>query len=324
MGASAKKIVSLTPEQRRLVNENLGLIVVHLKRYVTNLATPRRDREWDDLFQEGCIGLIRAAVLFRKERGIPFAAFALPRIHNAVSRALHTKFSNVYVPPRRHRKGSVEPTMSDSKNPNERPREYSLGDDSAAVGLARARNDPALEPGRDTIGDRLRHKYERAVHRARVELSGRASTRGDRDTLLSVLEHERFLVPQEDQRRALRQIARDTKSSYARVAQCDKRMGELIRQYLESDGEFVALRGRARTSPLGTYDIVDDGFDRELADLCADQFAKRFRDADRATRGTMLAGLLEMSDDELVRVARDRFRVAKPIDRTRIMEQSPG
>ncbi len=65
----------------------MGLVAVHLRRYVANLGEPRRDREWEDLFQEGCIGLIRATVRFRPERGITFAAFALPRIHNAVSKA---------------------------------------------------------------------------------------------------------------------------------------------------------------------------------------------------------------------------------------------
>src|SRR3990172_3464145 len=92
---------ALTDEQRRLVRDNVGLVAVHLRRNVANLIHPKREREWEDLFQEGCLGLIRAATAFRAERGIPFAAFALPRIHNAVSRAILTKFSTIYVPPRR-------------------------------------------------------------------------------------------------------------------------------------------------------------------------------------------------------------------------------
>ena len=80
-------VSALTETQRRLVARNLGLVGLHLRRNVSNLAAPRRDREWDDLFQEGCLGLIQAAILFREDRGIAFAAFALPRIRNAVSRA---------------------------------------------------------------------------------------------------------------------------------------------------------------------------------------------------------------------------------------------
>ncbi|MCH9002296.1 MAG: hypothetical protein IIC02_06955, partial [Planctomycetes bacterium] len=94
------KQTRLSDTQRKLVSENIGLVAVHLRRHVANLAEPRRDREWDDLFQEGCLGLAAAAERFRPERGIPFAAFALPRIHNAVSKALQRRFSIVYVPPR--------------------------------------------------------------------------------------------------------------------------------------------------------------------------------------------------------------------------------
>ena len=98
MGKAQLKREPLTDQQRRIVNENIGLVAVHLRRYVTNLSQPRRDREWEDLFQEGCLGLIDAATRFRAERGIPFVAFALPRIHNAVSKALQAKFSTVRIP----------------------------------------------------------------------------------------------------------------------------------------------------------------------------------------------------------------------------------
>ncbi len=101
MSSDSREGEPLTEQQRCLVRENIGLVAVHLRRYVRNLSVPRHDREWEDLFQEGCLGLIKAAVAFRQERGIPFAAFALPRIHNAVSRALDSKFATVYVPPQR-------------------------------------------------------------------------------------------------------------------------------------------------------------------------------------------------------------------------------
>lgn len=326
---------SLTPEQARLVRENLGLVAVHLKRYVTNLATPRRDREWEDLFQEGCIGLIRAALLFREERGIPFAAFAFPRIHNAVSRALQTKFRNVYVPPPRKPRRKGASAMRDRTDPSNPPSEFSMGDNRLPVHSKSNRHHPDAAQGRhhpdawqgrhkddDTIGDRMRVKYERAVNRARSELSQRASTRGDRDALLDVLVCERFLIPQEEDRRPLRQIARDTKSSYARVAQCDKRMGELIRQFLEEDAEFETLRSSARNSPLGTGDAVDAALEQELAGACADQFTARLRNADPATRGAMLASLLNLSGEELDNLVRERFRTAGPEDRARMMEGS--
>jgi len=42
--------------QQELVRRNVGLVAVHLKRHVGDLAVPRRDREYEDLFQEGCLG----------------------------------------------------------------------------------------------------------------------------------------------------------------------------------------------------------------------------------------------------------------------------
>ncbi len=80
-----------------MVTENIGLVMYHLRRHVPNLGTPQRDREWEDLVQEGCMGLIRAAALYRHERGIPFVAFALRRIQKEVSRALHSKFCLISI-----------------------------------------------------------------------------------------------------------------------------------------------------------------------------------------------------------------------------------
>ncbi|MCC7293149.1 MAG: hypothetical protein IT449_13905 [Phycisphaerales bacterium] len=100
----------LSDAQRRLVADNCGLVAVHLRRHVFNLREPRRDREWEDLFQEGCIGLLRAAVRFDEAAGIPFAAFALPRIHQAVSLAIQERFSLVRDPgrSRRNRRSAAE------------------------------------------------------------------------------------------------------------------------------------------------------------------------------------------------------------------------
>ena len=96
MGTGTMK--QLTPEQKRLVEENLGLVGTHVRRLVPARSSPRRDREWDDLFQEGCLGLAKAASSFDESKGVPFAAYALRRIQSAVSRALPRVFATVRVP----------------------------------------------------------------------------------------------------------------------------------------------------------------------------------------------------------------------------------
>ncbi len=210
---------ALSDEQKRMVRDNVGLVAVHLRRFVPGLAMPRRDREWDDLFQEGCLGLMTAAARYRKSCGIPFAAFALPRIHHAVSRALLSKFATVYVPPRRDR--AKTKTGDDDAMTNPRPRCVSMGD--------REESGPAERPSRfveegdhETIAERLRAKYERALRHAVSTLATTASRRGDRAELLHVLTEQRLLVPDKDTRASLRGLARQTRSSYARVAQCEQ------------------------------------------------------------------------------------------------------
>lgn len=316
--------------QRHLVTENIGLVSVHLRRHVQNLSVPRRDREWEDLFQEGCLGLIQAAMAFRAERGIPFAAFALPRIHKAVSRALQTRFSTVYVPPKRRRARAVnqhETEPGRSTNERHRPQVHSLADGADSRLEDRRRREPWGEPAasdahssRDTIGQRLRGKYERAVRAACEAMSGKASIRGDRDKLVHIVVEERLLVPHEESRRALRQIARETRSSYARVAQCERRLGKTVRQALQGDPEFVELRRVARTDANGIDLPIEDDIERRLAAASADAFVRRFRQADAVERADMfetLAGLIHCDIDGIARAeiphlsSRDRERLLR-------------
>ncbi len=374
----------LTDEQSRLVNENLGLVGVHLRRHVHDLTRPRRDREWEDLFQEGCLGLIDAARRYRPERGIPFAAFALPRIHNAVRRALSTKFATVYVPPQRPTRKSVprggEPVPQDGEavpqrgksdldtglkpvpnsgrsdpragrndadrheltsigkrrsavasagdpfsadnrrtirdrepeidNPQstvrDRPSVRSLSETEELGLVSRRRSDPERPPGR-TISSLLRDKYECALHAAADALAGQTSTRGDRDKLVRILTEERFLVPHDDARRPLRQIARDTHSSYARVAQCDQRLSGEIRRSLEADPEFRELQRRMRSDPLGGDVPVDERLEHELVLASTEEFVRRFRRADEPTRAGVLHSVLEVSHGDIEDLVRSRF-----------------
>ena len=86
---------SLNKEQARLVEEHLHLVREHLRRHVSCPRRPTRSRERDDLYQAGCLGLIEAARLYDGDGGIPFSAFALRRIHHAVSRTAYEGFSTV-------------------------------------------------------------------------------------------------------------------------------------------------------------------------------------------------------------------------------------
>lgn len=310
-GQETNQQAELDAEQRRLVRENLGLVAVHLRRNVANLAMPRRDREWDDLFQEGCLGLIKAAVAYRERSGIPFAAFAFPRIHNAVSRALKSKFSTVRIPERRKKPRDPTAAQSDGEDETQpwrnetEPKVHQISEEIGASLTSR----PQLgdeNDDRETVGDRLRAKYERAVRASGAWLSMKGSIRGDRGELVRVLVEQRFMIPHEESRRALRQIARDTQSSYARVAQCDKQLSEAVRETLLADPEFRELRRRARCHPMGTALPMDPGLEDTLARSGAEEFVSRMRRGGRADRAKLLDALLEVANEGIEEDVRHR------------------
>lgn len=383
MGEQENSSAMLTDEQRRLVRENVGLVAVHLRRNVVNHRNPKWEGEWDELFQEGCLGLIRAASVYRAERGIPFAAFALPRIHNAVSRAILTKFNIIYIPPRRSsrndgpsigvrrdeeargpkvfalsshltdrgRASTESPSpcplpLEGGEGSNERPcaplfpqrgrgitedarSQWEKGDleevrSQRGRGViegprSRCQMPEADSASRSTVGERLREKYERAVKEAAQTVSGRASTRGDREQLVRALVEERFLVPEDDLRRPLRHIARDTRSSYGRVADCDRQLHVEIRRTLEADPEFHALQKLCKTDPVGGELRIDEDLECRLAGITAAEFTRRFAAAQRDERASMLQSLLELSPGDLEDIVQSRVATLPTDARERLL-----
>lgn len=320
---------ALTETQRLLVAKNLGLVALHLRRNVRNLAAPRRDREWDDLFQEGCLGLIQAAIAFREERGIAFAAFALPRIHNAVSRALQRKFSTIYVPPQRAaRQSETRKKVKSDGVDTVAPRVHSFPDDAERTLPDRRRpaGDHAIESrrSRETIGDRLRGKYERALAEVCDVVARGASKRGDRAELVRTLMQERFLIPQDESKRPMRQIARDTGSSYARVAQCDKQIGMALRELLGDDPEFGELYRRSRVDPDGIDVDVDDQMERELAQVSANTYADRLCRADPQERAGLLRAWETLAKRDMAEMTRSGVLALSSRDRERLLRRHDG
>ena len=329
---SGNALIPLTDAQRKLVDDNLGLIGVHLRRFVSSLGTPRRDREWEDLFQEGCVGLMRAAKDFDPQRGIAFAAFALPRIHNAVSRALHEKFSVIRTPAPRSRRGCDEETsnrgrgdasLRDHAIGERAPKAYPMSIEIADHAALKRNHDPSCAAPSETVGERIRAKYEQAVQRAGEKIAARASRRGDRDKLVAILREERFLVPSEESKAALRQIARQTKSSYARVAQCDKRYANAIKHALESDPEFRELQRRVRAQPLGGEVAIDHSLEESLAVASADEFVRRYGNVDSSARAAMFERLWDASPHDVDAFLHERVRTLPPGAREKLLRDSP-
>ncbi len=322
MVKAIQNVEPLTEEQRRLVGENLGLVAVHLRRHVSNLVEPRRDREWEDLFQEGCLGLARAAVRYRPERGIAFAAFALPRIHHAVSKALQTKFSTVHIPPPRAA-GSHHPRADGDAAPiATRPKVYELSEEH----LRRLVDRKSGHPGRRapvTIRQRLREKYERAVRMAaEVLVAGKTSSRGDRAELVRIVIEERLLVPHDEAKRSFRRIARDTQSSCARVVNCEGQLRDMVRRILEADPEFRELCRYARRHPDGPDLPIDAEVQRVLLRAGNTELMRRYRQAAPLDRARVLHRVLTLSQTDVEDLLCTRFARLSARAREQLLEST--
>lgn len=70
----------MTAEQDKLVTENFGLVHACARRYVG------RGIDYDDLYQSGCEGLVKAAAGFDSSRNIRFSTYAVPAILGEIRR----------------------------------------------------------------------------------------------------------------------------------------------------------------------------------------------------------------------------------------------
>ncbi|MCB9866586.1 MAG: hypothetical protein H6816_08135 [Phycisphaerales bacterium] len=142
----------LSAGQQELVTRNLGLVHWHIRERVRNVKQDGVRRDYEDLFQEGCWGLMRAALSFDPRGGVRFAAYALARIHHAVSLFLYRNGSLLSRPVPRRRlsarrnAGATDPT--DPTAPTDAIGATAASVESAQLGEARhfdevGRNVPA-------------------------------------------------------------------------------------------------------------------------------------------------------------------------------------
>lgn len=66
--------------QTRIVEENIGLVHASARRFMG------RGIEYDDLFQAGCMGLVKAVTGFDLTRGVQFSTYAVPVIMGEMRR----------------------------------------------------------------------------------------------------------------------------------------------------------------------------------------------------------------------------------------------
>lgn len=309
---------ALNDAQQLLVRDNIGLVRVHMKHYVDRHGVPWTKREWEDLFQDGCLGLIRAAQDFNPLGKIPFAAFALPRIHSAVRRAMLKRHGNG-VAGAGGDASAKRSLFGVSEKPDWSPRKprRSTHDESPldALGDWKGAN-------KDTVGVRLREKYERAVHRAVACVLAQGDADDTQAEIVRALATDRHLVPDAHARRPYRQIARRTNAPYTRVIQYDRQLREAIRRGLEGDPEFSELLRMTRAEPRGVESPVDDQFEKHLARLSAAELLQRLLNTCGERREHMVGRLFELAAPSLHEAIRKELEQL-PIDaREQLLSES--
>jgi RNA polymerase sigma-B factor len=91
---SAHVFTAELKQRERRIEEELPLVRALARRYAN------RGERYEDLVQVGTIGLIKAVDRFEPERGVPFAAFAVPTIVGEIKRHLRDRCGVVRIPRR--------------------------------------------------------------------------------------------------------------------------------------------------------------------------------------------------------------------------------
>lgn len=82
--------------RRRFLRANLGLVGL-----IAHHEAARSQLDHNELFQEGCLGLIHALARFDHRRGVRFASYAMAWIRSSVRAATATRCGALNLPPRR-------------------------------------------------------------------------------------------------------------------------------------------------------------------------------------------------------------------------------
>lgn len=272
-GKEAPFTLPLTEAQRALVADNLGLVGWYIRQRVRGVGRPGAERDFADLFQEGCLGLARAARTYDPARGIPFAAFAAWRVRAAISRYLSRSAQMLsHTRGRRVRRVSLK-----------HAEQAGCGSPAASCEVA--------------LGDKVHERIDAAIVRVARRMLSRSGTRDDWQRLGRVLLAERIAIPEPTARRSLRAIALGTSSSLNRVADRERRLYAEVRRLLRADGELARLRRAARARPEGFAAEWDGQLQAEARSAAVNRLVENLRRRRGAARMRWLAELVALTAD---------------------------
>lgn len=297
--------ISLTPVQRAMVDQNIGLVALHLRTHVPTPREPTRDRDRDDLFQEGCLALARAAATYDPAIHGSFATYALYRIRGSIHLALHEHFSTIHVPTRHQTR------LRNEGRQHAMPITRSLQATDLELGAEGITPLDASRPEDRTLRHELRDRFMRAVECALETLSRRPWRRHDPSPILKRLARDRLLVDDPGRRLSLRRLAAELKVSCGRLCNCEQTLNRQVAEHFRADPHVPLLLEFARDHPAGLDAPVTPAHQERLRASDVRAFADRFERMDRARRGELLYAMIERSTPAIGEVAANLYRLTR-------------
>ncbi len=241
--AATVRLEALSNAQRDLVESHLPLVQHTLNRHRHLL---RGGRDAGELFQEGCLALIEAVRHHDPQRYGHFAAYAMARIHFALSKFVHENDAAVRVPFITQRRRRAAENM---------PREESAIPLPVVQRLADAPV-PARQGARPgsmglRIGEMIRERIEAVMTRVISDMKGaRRCAPGTRE-VIELCARERWGIPEPESRLSIRKLAHALDCSVGRITHCEERFRRGMHDALTRDPAYRTLRKWARRSKRG-------------------------------------------------------------------------
>lgn len=291
--------ITLSERARRLVAENIGLVGLHLQRRVPTPGEPQRDREFEDLFQEGCLALILAAIEYNPERNGAFVPFAIFRIRRRVYLALHDRFTLMRVPVNRRSAETGSQNTSCSESIGQIPPDTMLYASECVASDG------------ETLRHRFHRRYKRALQMGLRDLKNRPWPRRNPAPILDRLVSERLLITQECMRTPLRQIAREFGISSGRTIGYEQRLTEAAERHLREDPQLQVLMRWIKENHGGFDTVLDDELRRDLKRAEDQAFHAHFTSLEKPEQAALIYDLLERTETALGEVACNLHRMAR-------------
>ncbi len=248
---------ALSEGQRRLVERHLPLVNLTLRRHAGLIRDDQVGREHAELFQEGAIALAEAIKHHDPARHGDFPAFAMARIHFAISRFAHEHSGVIRVPfiaQRRQRdqqKASTAAQPAVEALPRVTRSEHGM---TSLPSRSTFYSDEAARPDaidRPTLGDLIRDRIDAAGRRAIAEMKSSPRMRRDSSGIIEECHAERWSIPDPESRTPIRQLCRSLGCSMGRITHSEERYRKLVVAALEEDEDYERLRELVRRHPAG-------------------------------------------------------------------------